>query len=324
VLSARRRRRYAQSNRHSSVQVISRQTSSQSSSNAVYSARHRALRTSTPSLRTVEPPFVCAGYQSSDVNSVIIERRVLRTSPCSPHVDDAVTHSRSAIRLWRLSVVGRGVSRLQTPITPHVDAVATHSRTATRVCKLLIVRRQLSCQRTPCTSQVNAAVTHSQTAIRLWRLSVVERQVSYQRTLCAPLVSVYSARRRRRYSQSNQRSSLEVTSRRTCSQFPADSVYSARFLVLRTSTPPLRTAEPPLACGVYQSSDVKSVINEGLVLRTSPCSPHVDAAVMHSRTDIRLWRLSVVGCQVSRLRTARTTLLDAASTQSRTEIGLWR
>jgi rRNA maturation protein Rpf1 len=238
VYSARRRRRYAQSNRHSSVEAISRRTSSQSSTDAVYSARLRVLRTSTPPLRTVEPPFVCGGYQSSDVKSVVNGRRVLRTSPCTPHVDAAVTHSRTAIRLWRLSVVGRQVSRQRTPCTPHV--------------------------------------------------------------------SVYSARRRRRYAQSNRHSSVEAISRRTSSQSSTDAVYSARLRVLRTSTPPLRTVEPPFVCGGYQSSDVKSVINGRRVLRTSPCTPHVDAAVTHSRTAIRLWRLSVVGRQVSRLRTPCT------------------
>jgi hypothetical protein len=151
-------------------------------------------------------------------------------------------------------------------------------------------------------------------------VQVISRQTSGRLSANA----VYLARGRRLHAQSNRHSSVEVISHQKSSQRPTDAVYSARFLVLRTSTPPLRTAEPPLACGVYQSSDVKSVINEGLVLRTSPCSPHVDAAVKHSRTDIRLWRLSVVGCQVSRLRTPSTTLLDAASTQSRTEIRLWR
>jgi hypothetical protein len=193
---------------------------------SVCSARLRVLRTSTPPLRTVEPPFVCGGYQSSVVKSVINGLRALRTSPCTPHVDAAVTHSRTAIRLWRLSVVGR--------------------------------------------------------------------EVSHQRTPCTPHVSVYSARRRRRYAQSNRHSSVEAISRRTSSQSSTDAVYSARLRVLRTSTPPLRTVEPPFVCGGYQSSVVKSVINGLRALRTSPCTPHVDAAVTHSRTAIRLWRLSGV------------------------------
>jgi hypothetical protein len=144
VYSARRRRHYAQSNRHSSVEAISRRTLSQSSTDAVYSARLCVLRTSTPPSRTVEPPFfcggyqssnvrsvvyglcelrtstpplrtvgppfVCGGYQSSDFKSVINGLHVLRTSPCTPHVDAAVTHSRTAIRLWRLLVVGHSQS----------------------------------------------------------------------------------------------------------------------------------------------------------------------------------------------------------------------
>jgi hypothetical protein len=185
VYSARRRRRYAQSNRHSSVEVISRRTSSQSSTDAVYSARLRVLRTSTPPLRTVEPPFVCGGYQSSDVKSVINGRRVLRTSPCTPHVDAAVTHSRTAIRLWRLSVVGRQVSRQRTPCTPHVSVYSARRR-----------RRYAQSNR------------HSS-------VEVISRRTSSQRTPCTPHVSVYSARRRRRYAQPNRHSPVEVISRRT-------------------------------------------------------------------------------------------------------------
>jgi rRNA maturation protein Rpf1 len=396
VYSARRRRRYAQSNRHSSVEVIVN--------------GRRVLRTSTPPLRTVEPPFVCGGYQSSDVKSVINGRRVLRTSPCTPHVDAAVTHSRTAIRLWRLSVVGRQVSRQRTPCTPHVSVYSARRRRryaqsnrhssveaisrrtsqsstdAVYSARLRVLRTSTPPLRTveppfvcggyqssdvksvvngrrvlrtsPCTPHVDAAVTHSRTAIRLWRLSVVGRQVSHQRTPCTPHVSVYSARRRRRYAQSNRHSSVEAISRRTSSQSSTDAVYSARLRVLRTSTPPLRTVEPPFVCGGYQSSDVKSVvygrrvlrtstpplrtveppfvcggyqssdvksvINGRRVLRTSPCTPHVDAAVTHSRTAIRLWRLSVVGRQVSRLRTPCTPHVDAAVTHSRTAIRLWR
>jgi hypothetical protein len=117
--------------------------------------------------------------------------------------------------------------------------------------------------RTPCTPHVDAAVTHSRTAIRLWRLSVVERQVS------TPHVSVYSAHRRRRYAQSNRHSTVEAISRRTSSQSSTDAVYSARLRVLRTSTPPLHTVEPPFVCGGYQSSDVRSVVYGLRELRTS-------------------------------------------------------
>jgi hypothetical protein len=177
--SARRRRRYAQSNRHSSVEVISRRTSSQSCNN-VYSARLRVLRTSTPPLRTVEPPFVCGGYQSSDVKSVVNGRRVLRTS----------------------------TPPLRTVEPPFVCG-GYQSSDVKSVSRLRVLRTS------PCTPHVDAAVTHSRTAIRLWRLSVVGRQVSHQRTPCTPHVSVYSARRRRRYAQSNRHSSVEVISRRT-------------------------------------------------------------------------------------------------------------